>query len=88
MRLRPRTAQLGGATVPADEDRPGIADFAGLDEEKQARIWDLEHNTFELEWKFGKSFTKALQQRDHQATPAVLSGFIFRKCSEKCTGDD
>lgn len=49
------------------EDSFTAPEFAGLDDEKQTRIWELEHYTFELEWKFGKSFTESLQQRDRQA---------------------
>lgn len=41
-------------------------DFAGLPEEKQKRIWDFEHYTFELEFKFGSAFTEALKARDRE----------------------
>jgi len=64
-----RNVTVPSSTVDAstvDASSSAAPEFEGLDEEKQAEIWDLEHNTFELEWKFGKSFTAALQQRDHQ----------------------
>lgn len=35
-----------------------------LDEEKQQAIWDAEHVTFEIEWRFGKPFLEALKNRD------------------------
>jgi hypothetical protein len=46
--------------------------FGGLDESKQSEIWDLEHFTFELEQKFGKSLTAALQDRNRE----VLASFL------------
>ncbi len=38
-----------------------------LAEEKQKRIWDNEHATFELETYFGKALQKAIRQRDPDA---------------------
>lgn len=38
-----------------------------LAEEKQKRIWDNEHTTFELETYFGKAFQKAIRDRDRKA---------------------
>ncbi|MGK0185302.1 MAG: hypothetical protein ACI9R3_001078 [Verrucomicrobiales bacterium] len=35
-----------------------------LDEAKQQAIWDAEHVTFEVEWRFGKPFLDALKDRD------------------------
>lgn len=48
-----------------DETDP--SDEVVLAEEKQKRIWDKEHATFELETFFGKAVQKAIRQRDPKA---------------------
>ena len=67
------TGEATGADNASTETLSNIVSGAGgdnveaevvLDEAKQKLIWDLEHYTFELEQKFGKQFTTALQQRD------------------------
>lgn len=62
-RMHSETNELSDRSA-ADDSNSAVPEFQGLDEETQKRIWDLEHHTFELEWKFGKSFTAALQRRD------------------------
>ena len=39
---------------------------ATLDENRQKHIWDLEHHTFELEWKFGSLVKQAIKEKDRQ----------------------
>ncbi len=51
------TSPQQSTSVPAD---------VTLDEDQQKHIWDLEHYTFELEWKFGKLVKKAIQEKDRQ----------------------
>lgn len=38
-----------------------------LGEDQQRLIWDLEHSTFELEWKFGEIVKKAIRERDSKS---------------------
>jgi hypothetical protein len=60
------------ATVPKAES--DLVQDAMLDLEKQTYIWDIEHTTFELEDKFGKSVLAALRQRD----PVGVMNRLFR----------
>lgn len=46
--------------------------FDGLAKEKQRKIWDLEHATFELEHKFGKDFLANLKDKEN----GTLVGFF------------
>ena len=71
----------------AEEARAAELASAELDREKQKAIWDAEHVTFELEWRFGPLFKKALKERSSEKLAvwlresfvgAVLSDF-FRK---------
>lgn len=52
-----------------DPNAEARLNFKGLPEEKQKRIWDFEHYTFELETKFGGAFMAALKKRDRQKLP-------------------
>ena len=43
---------------------PKLSGEVCLDDDRQELIWDLEHYTFELEWKFGKIVKEAIKNRD------------------------
>lgn len=62
--------------ISTAEDDESIASAAAkpvaLAEDRQRQIWDLEHYTFELEWKFGKRIKDALRHRDQQAMLACF----------------
>ncbi len=47
--------------APRQKSVPGTINNPSLELEKQKAIWDLEHSTFELEWKFGKLIKEAIK---------------------------
>ena len=67
------------ATRPEPAPPESVAEavgFAGLDEELQKKIWDREHFTFEIEKKFGKLFSKAIQTSPQKMAPLFLDPFV------------
>ncbi|MDA0810888.1 MAG: VCBS repeat-containing protein [Verrucomicrobia bacterium] len=58
---------VGVLNSAAQQPSSGAATDQVLDEAKQKAIWDAEHVTFEIEWRFGKPFLEALKARDEKA---------------------
>jgi hypothetical protein len=56
-----------GVLNTAAQQPSGSAVDQILEEAKQKAIWDAEHVTFEIEWRFGKPFLEALKARDEKA---------------------
>lgn len=60
------------ASAP-ESDEPTVT----LAQEKQTKIWDLEHITFELEWKFGKLIKDAVKNREQAGLLGCFkAGFV------------
>jgi hypothetical protein len=70
---------------PLDRAREASADFE-LDKDKQKKIWDLEHSTFQIETYFGKPFGKALAKGDLAAAQAMFREGFRGRLATSCKG--
>ena len=71
------------------DNNSSAVEFEGLDEEVQQRVRDLEHYTFELEWRFDVALCEALKNHNYnelsQFFQESFSGRISAQVSE-CVG--
>lgn len=73
--------------LKAEEAREAELAAAELDGDKQKSIWDAEHITFEIEWRFGPRFKKALKNRDaDQVARCFTDGFVGQPLTKTAGG--
>ena len=60
------TAQVSKSPETTSSSAVESSKTVTLDDERQRLIWELEHYTFELEWKFGELIKRAIKEKDRQ----------------------
>lgn len=59
-------------SLDIESEREAELAAAELDPEKQKAIWEAEHVTFELEWRFGPHFKQSLKERNQDRIVQTL----------------
>ena len=84
----------GGLLLQGPAGTPGGAELPSgvLAPDKQKHIWDLEHASFVIETYFGKSFVRALRERDRERLLAALlpdfqGEILVSSASERTAGE-